>query len=42
MTSNLIFVLFLAVILGALYAWGFRNLGAERWQFIGTIPLFSA
>jgi len=40
MTSNLIFVLFLAVILGALYAWGFRNLGAERWQFIGTIPLF--
>jgi len=40
MTPNLIFISILAALLGALYAWGFRNLGRERWQFIGTIPIF--
>ena len=38
MTPDLIFIISLAVILGGLYAWGFRCLGNERWQFIGTIP----
>jgi hypothetical protein len=38
MIPNLIFVFFLAAALGGLYAWGFRRLSDERWQFIGTIP----
>lgn len=38
MTPDLIFVFSLAVILGGLYAWGFRCLGNERWQFIGAVP----
>jgi hypothetical protein len=38
-TANLIFVLILALVHTALYAWGFRHLNRERWQFIGTIPL---
>lgn len=39
MTANLIFVLILALLHTGLYAWGFRHLNRERWQFIGTIPL---
>jgi hypothetical protein len=35
---NLIFVSSLAAVLGGLYIWGFRCLGSERWQFVGTIP----
>jgi prolipoprotein diacylglyceryltransferase len=38
-TSNLIFVLILAILHTGFYTWGFRHLGKERWQFIGTIPL---
>ncbi len=37
--SNLLFVLILSVLFGGLYAWGFKRLCGERWQFIGTIPL---
>jgi prolipoprotein diacylglyceryltransferase len=40
MIPNLIFVAALATLLGGLYAWGFRHLSRERWQFIGTVPLF--
>ena len=37
--ANLLFVLMLCVLFGGLYAWGFKRLSGERWQFIGTIPL---
>ena len=40
MTSSLIFVLLLGLLHAGLYAWGFRHLSEERWQFIGTVPLF--
>ena len=39
MIPDLIFVAALAALLGGLYAWGFRHLGRERWQFIGTVPV---
>ena len=39
MTVNLLFVFTLAALLGGLYAWGFRVLSTERWQFIGTVPV---
>lgn len=38
--TNLLFISLLAMLLGSLYAWGFRHLSKERWQFIGTIPIF--
>ncbi|HDJ86375.1 MAG TPA: prolipoprotein diacylglyceryl transferase [Chromatiales bacterium] len=34
-----IFVTVLAVVFGALLAWGFRTLPGERWQILATIPL---
>ena len=36
---NLAFVLLLALSLAALYAWAFRTLPGERWQFLASAPV---
>lgn len=37
--SDLLFVAVLALVICPLLLWGFKNLPAERWQFLATVPL---
>lgn len=37
--DNLIFTSMIVILLGVLYIWAFRHLSADRWQFIGAIPI---
>src|SRR5215471_10149674 len=37
--GNLVFMLSIATIIAATLYWGFRNLPAEEWQMIASVPV---
>jgi prolipoprotein diacylglyceryltransferase len=37
--GNLVFVSLIASLIAAIFYWGFRNLPAERWQMIASVPI---
>lgn len=37
--ENVLFILFLAVMISLLFQWAFRNLPNEQWQILAAVPV---